>query len=163
MHSPNIVASPSVLAAQQLKEFVERYVRVFTEVQLLDKGEAFHYTPHAETISKSGRILGAPIDNNLAGTQRTSSSQPAKHDPGVIFAYPTIEKAVEQGLDFEILRIAYTKAISATHSLEAQYAKYGVQIAPTVLILTTDVISLVRLGPARRLHGTARSSFKLQG
>lgn len=138
--------------ARELLEFIQARIPTFTEVSLLGAGRGFHYTPHAEAITRAGRFLGAPIDENLDQTQTEAVSRPATSDPGVVFAYENLSDAEDEayiggheGPDFEIFEVEYRSAVKATHDQEA-----FLEAPPTLLIMTTDVVGFRRLGVTRR-------------
>ena len=122
------------MSVEELSEFISQNINTFSNLKIIGKGVAYHYTSHLDKIKKSGKILGAPIDINLDQTQITYPSRPATIDPGVVFAYLEEKDAREEGFNCDILEIEFNRAIRATHIQEAALG------APdTILILNTDI------------------------
>lgn len=138
--------------APELLDHVRRTITTFVDISLVGRGRGFHYSPHAEAIEAAGRMLGAPADGNLDQTQTEAVSKPATHHPGVVFAYENLEDAEDEayitgvkGPVFEIFEIEFEQAVKATHDQEATLGA-----PPTLLVMTTDILGIKRLGVTRK-------------
>lgn len=122
------------MTASELLAHITTNVPVFENCTLLGEGKAFHYTTHLDAINAYGGFKGAPIDNDLDQTQGRVPSDPATHDPGVVFAYLDETETRAEGKNCDILEISFRAAVQATHSQEVTLG------APdTILILNTDI------------------------
>lgn len=124
-------------------QFVADNVPTLQSLQALGPGAAYHYTGRWNEIQACGKLLGAPIDQNLDHTQETLNSPPAMHDPGVVFAYSELTDAYMEGFSLDVIRIHYASALQASHVQEATC-----DAPPTILILTGEVVGFDYVGKA---------------
>jgi hypothetical protein len=129
------------MIAEELATFIARNVPTFRVLEVVGPGVGFHYTYYSDAIERSGRFFGAPIDEELDRTQFSLASVPAKHDPGVVFAYENFADAAEEGWGCEVYEIQYKKAVLASHMQEELLGA-----PPTLLILTSEISSFKHLG-----------------
>jgi hypothetical protein len=129
------------MTAHELAAHLLKNVSTFRQPRVIGPGVAYHYSPHRMLIESTGCFLGAPLDTNLDFTQSELVSAPAKHDPGVVFAYVERGDAADEGFGCELFELRYRAAVLAEHIQEAALG------APeTVLILTSDIESFECLG-----------------
>jgi len=125
-----------MLTTETLRQHLVTNVPVFRNIEILQAGEAFHYTPHFSEILKTGKFFGAPVDQNLDFTQDGFDFPKATCDPGVVFAYEHSKDAVEEGAGCDVLQIEYSSAIRAEHSQEVDC----MGAPPTILIVNADIL-----------------------
>jgi len=122
------------VTAKELLKFIQEHIPTFADARIVGPGKGYHYTSHFGSIKESGKFLGAPMDKNLDKTQVTWKSPPAKHDPGVVFAYPELRSAREEASGDPILEIEFLEAVLAVHVQEASCGG-----GPTLLIPNRNI------------------------
>lgn len=112
----------------------------FADPIMLGPGQAYHYTFWRNDILKDGRFRGTAFNaESLSCTQRGLRSPKATCDPGIVFAYGTLERSLREASgECDILKIQYRAAVSAMHAPEA--AIWGENRAATVMIISTDIL-----------------------
>jgi hypothetical protein len=147
------------VTTEQLRDFVQIRVQGFVDLRIEQTGSGYHYTPHGRQIEHAGAFCGASVGSHLIATQRSLTPSQAADPYGVVFAYPTFEKAVQMGIQFEVFRVTYRSALSAVHATEVDLERQrGLIISRTLLILAHEIEAFVNLGPARELQMAHESS-----
>jgi hypothetical protein len=149
-----------MMTAQELLTHIESSVKTFTNCKLRGAGVAYHYTNHFAAIEARGGFLGAPIDSNLDKTQYKILSDPAAHDPGVVFAYENESDTREEGFGCDIVRIEFSAAVQALHSQEAELDRMSGETSTphTILILNTDITGYRKIEESQVLPGPTTPS-----
>lgn len=128
------------MTPEEVATYITENVPIFTNVELIDEGVAYHYTEHADAIQEAGKFLGVGLNKEIDRTQSNFMSQPATEDPGVVFGYENIQGAVQEAYGAVVIEIRFLRAVRALHSQEAALG------APkSVLIVNTDITTFTRI------------------
>jgi hypothetical protein len=145
------------LTAEWIASYLRKHVPTFDILRLLDTGVAYHYTTRADEILEAKKLLGAPLSIDLDNAETANGPKRASADPGVVFAYTSLQEAVEEGnakslvydLPAHIFRIQYSCAVEALHLQEDV-----LEPEPSILIPSNCITSFECLGTCDELWGT---------
>jgi hypothetical protein len=110
------------VTTSDLRDYIVQHLPVFASPEIVPAGVGYHYSQYAAEIQQKGRMLGAPINAQLAATQRGIRSTPASDPSGVVFAYPSLAIACRMapdcaiaglGLRCDVFRLHFRGAVSA--------------------------------------------------
>lgn len=133
--------------AEGLRKYLVRKVPAFKDPTLLGSGTAFHYTPHRALIEASRHFLGRTVSPNLDATQQGPESEPATDCNGVVFGYPSLTAAVQEGWPQDIYLIGFHAAVRAIQTKDhGQLARQFPVLDPNLLILAPNITRFEWLG-----------------
>ena len=150
----------------ELSDFIRKNVPVFSVMREMEGGSAFHYTSQRAGIERTKMFLGAEVNADLDHTQVALVSPPAKHDPGVVFAYENLIDSAEEGDKCDIIEVEYTGALLAMHTQESALGdllavhtqESGHSTPPTLLIINRDITRFRYVGIGRDLYADPTSA-----
>jgi hypothetical protein len=138
------------VTAEEIATYIRSQVPTFEVIRILKGGVAYHYTTRADEIHSAGRFLGAQLSPDLDCTQNPNQPNRASADPGVVFAYASLQEAAEEGdsalflypgRTAHVFRLSYSCAVEARHLQEAE-----LDAPPTLLIPNTFITKFECLG-----------------
>lgn len=124
-------------------------IGAFQKIKVIDAGKAYHYSPHGALIRAAGTFKGVPVGTWLVATQAGPASPPANDPNGVVFAYPSIQAAVDEGRGpgMEVFELQFRRAVSAIHLNDnANRLAAGLSGGPQFLVIASEIVSFESLG-----------------
>jgi hypothetical protein len=147
------------VTTEELRDYLLQHLPMFASPAMEPAGVGYHYTQYAAEIQQAERMLGAPINEHLAGTQRAIRSTRASDPKGVVFAYFLLNTACRMAPDCsipwlgprcDVFRLHFREAVSAEHVHDGAVEGRGVR---QLLIIADQISRFDGLGHARDLDG----------